>query len=71
MPDQVQGTTVKIETSKADPDHSPTFKDTAAHVIVICIEATLDHNISPDATTTAAAHDDLTQPTKTQPQTSP
>ena len=30
MPGQVQGTTVKIETDEADPDHSPIFKDITA-----------------------------------------
>ena len=30
MPDQPQGTTMKIKTGKADPDHSPTTKDIAA-----------------------------------------
>ena len=44
MPDWVQGTTVEIKTGEANPDHSPTTKDITAQVIVICIEATLDHN---------------------------
>ena len=64
MPNQVQGTTIKIETDKVNPDHTPTFKDIAAQVIAIHIEATLDHNTRIDATTTGAALDDLTQPTE-------
>ena len=64
MPNQVWGTTVKIETSKADPDHSLTFKDLAAWVIVIPTEAALDFNTRTDAITSEAAHDDLTQLTK-------
>ena len=36
---------MKIKTGKTDPDHSPTTEDIAAQVIVICIEATLDHNL--------------------------
>ena len=55
---------MKIKTSTADPDHSPTTKDIAAQVIMICIETTLNHNTRIDAATTEAAHDDLTQPTK-------
>ena len=58
MPEQVSGTTMKIETGKADADHSPTTKDIAAQVIMICIEATLDQNTRIDAATTEAAHDD-------------
>ena len=53
-----------IETGEANPDHSPTFEDIAAQVIVIHIEATLDHNTEIDATTTGAAHDDLALPTE-------
>ena len=63
MPDQVWGTTVKTKTGKADPDHSPTNKDILAQVIVIHIEATLDHKTGIHAATTEAVHDDLTQPT--------
>ena len=55
---------MKIETGKANPDHSPTFEDIAAQVIAICIEATLDHNTGTDATTTGAANDNLAQPTE-------
>ena len=55
---------MKIETDEADSDHSPTFKDIAAQVIVIDIEATLDHSTGIYATTTGAAHNDLTQPTE-------
>ena len=43
-PDQIWGTTVKVETGIADPDHSHTFKDIITWAITICIEATLDHN---------------------------
>ena len=64
MPDQVQETTMKIETGKANPDQSPTFKDITAQVIMICIEVALDHNTGIDAATTGADHDDLTQPTE-------
>ena len=62
MPDGFQGTTMKIETGKADPDHSHTFKDIAAQAIAICIEATPDCNTGIDAATTEAAHNDLAQP---------
>ena len=55
---------MKIETGKTTPDHSPTFKDIAAQVITICIEATLDDNTGADATTTGAAHNNLAPPTK-------
>ena len=61
MPDQFQGNTMKIEIVEASPDHSPIFKDIAARVIAIPIEATLDHNTGIDAATTGADHDDLTQ----------
>ena len=64
MPDPVQGTTMKIKTDEADPDHSLTSKDTAAQTIVICIEANLDCNTRIDAAITEAAHDDLMQPTE-------
>ena len=64
MLDQVWGTTVKIEKCEANPDHSPTSKDFTAWVIMICIEAALDHNIGIDTTTTGPAHDELTQPTE-------
>ena len=59
MTDWVQGTTVKIETGKGNPDHSPTTKDITAWVIMICIGTALDHNIGTDAATTGAAYDDL------------
>ena len=55
---------MKIETGEANPDHSPSFKDLTAWVIAIHIEATLDHNTRVDATTTGAAHNDLTQSTE-------
>ena len=55
MPDQVWGTTMMIETGEANPDHSPTFKDITAQVIVNHIEATLDQNSRIDATWTGAA----------------
>ena len=64
MPDQLWGTTLKIETGEADLDHSPTFEDITAWVIAIHIEATLAHNTGIDAITTGAAHDDLNQPTE-------
>ena len=59
MPDQVWGTTMTIETDKANPDHSLIFEDIGAHVIMIPIEATLDQNTGIDAATTGAAHDEL------------
>ena len=64
---------MKIQTDKADPDHSPFLQeDIAAQVIMIHIEAALDCNKGIDAATTGAVHDDLTQPTEVmQPQTSP
>ena len=34
---------MKIETNKADPDHSPIFEDIAAQAIMIHTEAALDH----------------------------
>ena len=52
MPDQVQGTTMKLEIGKANPDHGPTTKDIAAPIIAIHIEATLDHNTKIDTATT-------------------
>ena len=55
---------MRIETGKADPDHSPTTEGITAHVIAICIEAALDHNTGIDAANTGAAHKDLTQPTE-------
>ena len=55
---------MKIETDEANLDHSPIFADITAQVIVIHIEATLDHNTEVDVTTTGAVHDDLTQPTE-------
>ena len=55
---------MKVETSKANPDYSPTFIDITAQVFLIHIEATLNHNARVDATTTAAAHDYFTQPTE-------
>ena len=64
MPDQDWGTTVKIETDEANPDHSLILGDIAALVIMIHIEAALDQNTEIDATTTWAVHNDLTQPTE-------
>ena len=63
MSDWVWGTTMKIETGKANPDHSPTTKDITVGVILIYIKTTLDHNTGIDAATTKVAHDDLAQPT--------
>ena len=51
---------MKIETGKADADHS--FKDITAQAIAICIEVTLDCNTGIDAATTEPAYNDLTQP---------
>ena len=59
MPDQVQGTTVMIETDKVDPDCILTTESITAQVITIPIEATPDHNTRID---TGAAHDDLAPP---------
>ena len=64
MPDQVQGTTVKIETDKANPDHSLILGDITVKVIPIHIEASLDCSTEIDATTTGAIHSDLIQPTE-------
>ena len=55
---------MKIETGKADPDHSSTIKDITARFIMIHIEATLDHNTRIDAATAGAGHDNLAQPTE-------
>ena len=62
MPDQVQDTTMKTETDKANPDHSLTFKDITAQAITICIEAALDCDTEIDAAITGAAHDDHAPP---------
>ena len=51
-----------IETNKVDPDHILTIESITVCVLVIPIEATLDHNTGIDATTTGAAHNNLTQP---------
>ena len=72
MPDWAWGTSVKIQTGKANPDHSPTTEDIAAQVIAFHAEATVDYNTGIDVATTEAAHDELAQPTwDTQPQTLP
>ena len=63
MPDQVWGTTIKIETEKANPDHSLISGHIAIWVIAIHIEAILDHNTGIDAATTGVVYNDLTQPT--------
>ena len=55
---------MKIETGNANPNHSPTFEDITAQVIVIQIEVSLDHNTRIDTTITGAAHNKLTQPTE-------
>ena len=55
---------MKIETGKANSDHSSTFKDITVQVIMICIGDALDHNTGTDTATTGTAHDDLAQPTK-------
>ena len=64
MANWIQGTSVKIETGKANPDNSPTFEEITAWVNTIHIEATLHHNTEIDVTTTGAAHDNLGQTTK-------
>ena len=51
-----------IETDEANLDHSLTFKDIAAQVMTIPIEAALDHNTRIDAAITGAAPDILTPP---------
>ena len=55
---------MKIETHKANPDHSLTFEDIAVQAITICIETTPDWNTRIDAAITEAAHNNLTQPTE-------
>ena len=62
MPDQVQGTTMGIETDKGNPGHSLMFEGFTAPVIMIPIEAAVDHNTAIDEATTGAAHDDLAPP---------
>ena len=51
-----------IDTDKIDPDHILTTESITAQVIIIPIEATLDHNTRIDATTTGAVHNNRTQP---------
>ena len=51
-----------IGTNKADPNHSLTFKDITAWVIMIPIEAALDHNTGIDTATKGAAHNDIALP---------
>ena len=63
-PDQVWGTTMKMEIDKANQDHSPICADITFWVIVIHIEAALDCNTGRDAATTGAVHNDLSQPTE-------
>ena len=53
---------MKRDTGKTNPDHSHTFADITAQVIMINTETTLDHNTRIDAATTGAAHDDHTSP---------
>ena len=55
---------MRIETDKADPEHSLNLGDITAQVIATHIEATLDCNTEIDATTTGTVHNDLTQPTE-------
>ena len=62
MWDQIWDTIVGTETGKANPDHSHTFTNIAAWVIVIPTEAALDHNTRIDAATTGAAHSDHASP---------
>ena len=61
-PDQIQSTTMSIETDEANPDHSPILEDIASWVIRIHTEATPDHRTGIDAATIGAVHDDLIQP---------
>ena len=51
-----------IETDKVNPDCTLTTENITAQVIVIPIEAALDHNTRIDAATTGAVHDNLTPP---------
>ena len=60
--DQVQDTTVKTETGKANPNHSLIFKDITAQAITIHIEATLDCDTKIDAAIVGAAQDDHAPP---------
>ena len=53
---------MKTETGKADPDHSHTFANITAEVIMIPTEAALDHNTRIDATTSGAAHNNCAPP---------
>ena len=62
MPDQVQDTTVKTETGKADPDHNLIFEDIAAQFIAIPTEAALDYITRIDTATTGAVHNDCPLP---------
>ena len=62
MLDQVQDTTMKTETGKADPDHNLIFKDIAAQVIITHTEAPQGHNTRINAATTAAAHKNHSPP---------
>ena len=55
---------MKIETDKANPDHSLILGDITAGVIMTHIEASVDCNTETDAPTTGAVHDGLTQPTE-------
>ena len=55
---------MKIDTDEDNPDHSPTTKDITAQATTIHIEATQDHSIGADATTTGEIHNNLTQSTK-------
>ena len=62
MPDQVQDTTMKKETGKANPDHNLIFKNITAQVIVILTEATQGNNTRIDTATIGAVHDNHTPP---------
>ena len=55
---------MRIETDKANQDHSPILEDITAQVIAIHIKATLDHNTRIDKATTGAVHNNLIQPTE-------
>ena len=57
MPDQAPDTAMRTGTGKAIQGLSHIFTDTAAQVIMIPIEAVLDHNIGIITTITGVAHD--------------
>ena len=52
LPDHIWGTSNKIKTGKVNPDHSLTTEGISAQIIMIYIEAALDHSIWIGAATT-------------------